>query len=102
MSNEQTSIAITWHNDRADLPKLAALLERPVSGDQDRSFYGLPYALRRTYGAEALPYLEQSLRQSPSMSVRINCARELAQSNQPSGFAFIVDAIENNRSYKPE
>ncbi|MEO8099023.1 MAG: hypothetical protein ABI811_15075 [Acidobacteriota bacterium] len=102
IGSEQATIAITWHNDRADLPRLAMLLERPVSDDKDRTFASLCYALRRTYGEESLPYLERALIRSPAVFVRTNCARELALANRAAGFEFLIDAIGNNRFYKPE
>ncbi len=36
------------------------------------------------------------------MRVRTGCARELVIAGRPAGFAFIVDAMEGNRSYKRE
>jgi len=49
-----------------------------------------------------LPALEKALSNSGYVWVRTNCARELVLEGRPSGFAFIVDAIEQNRRYKDE
>jgi hypothetical protein len=100
---EQALIAITWRKDLKDLPRLAAILDAPVSGDPLSSeLSSLPYALRTGYGAAATPVLERALENSGYIWVRTNCARELILENRPSGFAFVADAIEQNRFYKRE
>lgn len=40
------------------------------------------------------------LQRSPYVFVRTASARELVNAGRPSGFAFIVDAIEQNRPYR--
>lgn len=102
IAREQSAIAITWHGDSSDLPRLARLLEEPVANDKDTTRASIPYALRRSYGGDALPYLEHALLHSPAVFVRTNCARELALAGRPTGFAFIADAIGTNRWYKAE
>jgi hypothetical protein len=103
MAYEQALIAITWRKDLKDLPRLAAILDAPMTGDPlNRELSSLPYALRNAYGAAALPVLEDALKKSGYVWVRTNCARELILENRPSGFAFVVDAIEQNRRYKRE
>lgn len=97
----QAAIAVTWQSDRADLPRLAKLLDLPAADETTFKLVGLPSALRR-YGNEALPYLEQAMTSSPAVFVRTNCARELVLADRPAGFAFIADAIENDRFYKEE
>jgi hypothetical protein len=100
---EQSLIAITWRKDPKDLPGLVAILDAPTTGDPlSTELASLPYALRNAYGAAALPALENALKKSGYVWVRTNCARELIMENRPSGFAFIADAIEQNRFYKRE
>jgi hypothetical protein len=99
----QAVIAISWRKDPRDLPRLATLLEAPVSGDPMSADLGsLPYALRNSYGDAALPYLESALAKSQYVWVRTNCARELILAGRSSGFAFVADAIEQGRPYKRE
>lgn len=100
---EQSLIAITWFNNPADLPRLAALLEAPAKGDpEDRTYASLPYAIRRAYGDAALPVLESAIQKSGYVWVQTNCARELVQAGRKSGFTFIAQAIEQNRFYRAE
>jgi len=100
---EQSLIAIPWRKDLKDLPRLAAILDAPSTGDPlSTELASLPYALRNAYGAAALPVLENALKNSGYIWVRTNCARELIVENRPSGFAFVADAIERNRFYKGE
>ena len=100
---EQSLIAITWRKDLKDLPRLAAILDTPMTGDPlNTELASLPYALRNAYGAAALPVLENALSKSGYVWVRTSCARELILENRPSGFAFVADAIEQNRQYKRE
>ena len=49
-----------------------------------------------------MPVLEEVLKKSAYVWVRTNCARELILENRPSGFAFVADAIEQDRRYKRE
>jgi hypothetical protein len=100
---EQSLIAISWHKDPRDLPRLGALLVAPVAGDpMDRELASIPYALRNSYGDAAVTFLETGVKDSGYVWVRTNCARELIIAGKAAGFAFIVDAIENNRFYKRE
>ncbi|HEV2665970.1 MAG TPA: hypothetical protein VG324_13715, partial [Blastocatellia bacterium] len=100
---EQSLIAIPWRKDLKDLPRFAAILDAPATGDPLSSeLSSLPYALRNAYGAAAAPVLENALKKSGYIWVRTNCARELIIENRLSGFAFVADAIEQNRFYKRE
>lgn len=100
---EQALIAITWHKDPADLPKLAQLLESPVAGDPlSRELSSLPYALHNAYGATALLVLERAIQNSGHVWVRTQSARQLISAGSASGFAFVAAAIEENRVYKRE
>jgi hypothetical protein len=100
---EQSLIVITWFKNPADLPRLAALLEAPAKGDpMDRTYASLPYAIHRAYGDAALPVLESAIQKSGYVFVQTNCARELVEAGRKSGFAFIAQAIEQNKFYRAE
>ena len=100
---EQSLIAITWLKNPADLPRLAALLEAPAQGDpMQRTYASLPYAIHRAYCDAALPVLESALQKSGYVWVQTNCAQELVQAGRKSGFAFIAQAIEQNKFYRRE
>jgi hypothetical protein len=103
VSREQSLIVITWRKDVRDLPRLGLLLTAPATGDPLKpGLSSLPYALRNSYGDEALPFLEDGLQRSADVFVRTSCARELVLAGHSSGFAFIVKAIEGNERYKQE
>ena len=89
---EQAVIALTWLHAPADLPKLGRLMQ----------FASLPHALRRGYGDAAIPYLETMLEQSEVTAVRTESACQLMPAGRPSGFDFVVDAVENARPYRAE
>src|SRR6266508_2877002 len=100
---QQSLIAITMRKDLKDLPGLVEILDAPATGDPlSGELSSLPYALRNAYGAAALPALEDALKKSGYVWVRTSCARELIIENRPSGFAFVADAIEQDRFYKRE
>ncbi len=100
---EQALIALTWRKSLPDLPKLAELPLQPAQGKPlDYQFAGLPYALHNAYGDAAIPYLDRMLQQSEFTWVRANSARELIVAGRPEGFAFVADAIANDRSYRGE
>ena len=67
-----------------------------------RTYSSLPYAIYRAYGDAALPVLESAVQKSGNVSVQTNCARELVQAGRKSGFAFIAQAIEQNKFYRRE
>jgi hypothetical protein len=100
---EQARICLTWHPLPTDLSYLAAVLTAPGDTDPrgtDRS--SLPYSLVRAYGDDALPYLERAVAISPYVWVRAQSAQQLALRNRPSGFQFLLDAVEANQPYKAE
>lgn len=100
---EQSLIAVTWFKDPADLPRLAILLEAPAKGDTMQGTYSpLPYAVHRAYGDAALPVLESAIQRSGYVWVQTNCARELVLAGRKFGFAFIAQAIEQNKFYRRE
>ena len=100
---EQSLTAISWRKDLKDLPRLAAILDAPATGDPlSTELASLPYALHNAYGAAAAPVLENALKKSAYVWVRTNCARELIIENRPSGFAFVAEAIKQDRFYKRE
>ncbi len=88
-SREQAFICLSWHGNRKDLPDLADFL---VSGDE--SARSLPYHLRRQYSDEALPYLRKALRESPSVAIRLECARELALEGDKEAFKYLGEQFE--------
>ncbi len=104
VAREQAVIALAWRHSPADLPKLAQLTLVPAHGrgNVDRELSGLASAIRRGYGAAALPYLETMLARSEFTPVRIESARELMLAGRSAGFAFAADAIENARAYRRE
>lgn len=102
IAHEQAIIALAWLRSPADLPKLAQMAMPAAAQPGDSGPGSLPYALRNSYGDAALLYIEEMLQRSPFVFVRTASARELVYSGRPSGFAFIVDAIEQNRAYRGE
>ena len=101
--HQQAFIALTWIGDAKDLPRLAELLIQP--GDPDgygRDLAGLPYSLIHGYGDAAVPYLERAVSESPYAFVRTQSAEELALRGRPVAFRFFLEAVENQRFYKPE
>jgi hypothetical protein len=100
---EQVLIAITWFRNPADLPRLAALIEGPTHGAPLQTTYAsIPYAIHRAYGDAALPALEVAMQKSGYIWVQTGCARELVIEGRKSGFAFIAQAIEQNKFYRRE
>ena len=67
-----------------------------------RTYSSLPYAVHRAYGDAALPVLESAIQKSGYVWVQTNCARELVLAGRKSGFAFIAQAIEQNKFYRRE
>ncbi len=104
VAREQAFIALTWRHSPADLQKLAQLTLVPAHGrgNVDKELSGLPSAMRRGYGAAALPYLETMLARSEFTQVRIDSARELMVAGRAAGFTFAADAIKNARAYRRE
>ncbi len=102
IAHEQAIIALAWLHSPADLPKLAPMAFPATVQTGDSGPTSLPGALRSSYGNAALPYIEEMLQRSPYVFVRTASARELVNAGRPSGFAFIVDAIEQNRPYRGE
>jgi hypothetical protein len=99
----QALFALAWRKSPADLPKLAQLTLQPANGRPlDYEFGGLPNALHYAYGDASIPYLETMLQRSEFTWVRTNSSRELIQAGRPEGFAFVADAIANNRFYRQE
>jgi hypothetical protein len=100
---EESLIAISWFKNPADLPRLAGLLESPAHGDpMQTALASIPYAIHNGYGDAALPVLESAIRKSGYVWVQTACARELVMAGRKSGFAFISQAIEQNKSYRGE
>jgi hypothetical protein len=103
VARQQSLIAIAWHKDPRDLARLGAMITGfPEDNDRSRDLASIPYAIRNSYGDAAVPFLEAALKGSVYDRLRSNCAQQLIIAGRPSGFAFVVDAIQGNRSYKPE
>jgi hypothetical protein len=66
------------------------------------TYSSLPYAIHRAYGDAALTVLESAIQKSGYVWVQTSCARELVQAGRKSGFAFIAQAIEQNKFYRRE
>lgn len=102
-SEEQSRIALTWIGDSRDLPRLAALLVRADPADPyGRENSSLPYSLHRAYGDASLPWLRQAARETKQIFVRTSCAKELILADQPEGFEYLLQAIDERPSFKPE
>ncbi len=98
---EQALIALTWRKSPPDLPKLAQLTLQPANRhESDHEFTSLPYSLHNAFGDAAIPYLDAMLERSEHTRVRTESARELILGGRPEGFAFVADAIANDRSYR--
>jgi hypothetical protein len=67
-----------------------------------RTYASLPYAIHRAYGEAAIPVLESAIEKPGCVWVQTDCARELVQAGRGSGFAFIAQAIEQNKLYRRE
>jgi hypothetical protein len=95
--------AIAVQKDATDLSRLAAyLIATPADNQTDRMLSGVPNSLRSQFGAQASPWLRQVLAKSPSQFLRLACAKELMLANDPTGFAFALDAVEKNRPWKAQ
>jgi hypothetical protein len=102
-SAEQSRIALTWIGDSRDLPRLVALLMRADPADPyGRQNSSLPYSLHRAYGDSSLPWLKQAARDTRQIFVRTSCAKELVLANQPDGFEYLLQAINEMPSFKAE
>jgi len=102
-AGEQARIALTWHHELSDLPRLAAVLTTPGDADPrgtDRS--SLPYSLIQGFGDAALPYLERAVATSPYVWVRTQSAEQLALHNRPAGFKFLLEAVQGDPPYRAE
>jgi hypothetical protein len=100
---EQALIAIAWQQNAKDLPRLTAYMTAASSGAQsDQALASVPYAMRTQFGDAALPWLRTVLEKSLPLPLRIQCAGELMRANDPAGFAFVREAFENNRAWKPQ
>jgi hypothetical protein len=100
---EQALTVLAWIADDRDLPRLGEWLLKPGHSDTyGRGISTLPYSLIRGYGDRAIPYLEQAISISPYVFVRTSSAEELALKDRPAALSFFLDAVQNNRFYKPE
>jgi hypothetical protein len=101
--HEQALTVLASIGDDRDLPRLGDLLLKPGPSDiYGRDISTLPYCLMRGYGDRAIPYLEQAISASPYVFVRTSSAEQLALKSRPAAFPFFLDAVQNDRFYKPE
>lgn len=75
---EQAWICLTWIGNPADLPKLAEIAINGPDTDEGTAVSSIPHALRNTWKAAAIPYLERILNQSKFRFAREAAERELA------------------------
>jgi hypothetical protein len=101
-SEEQSSIALTWIGDPRDLARLAGLLTGTNPPDPNAIDSSLPYSLHRGYGDASLPLLEQAARDTTQVRMRISCAEELIIAGQTEGFLYLLQAMDEKPSFKPE
>lgn len=102
-SEEQSRIALTWIGDSRDLPRLAAILMRADPGDPyGRENSSLAYSLHHAYGDASLPWLRQAAHDTKQIFVRTSCAKELVLANQPDGFEYLLQSMNEMPSFKAE
>ena len=102
-AEEQSRIALTWIGDRRDLPRLAALMSTGEAADpHGYKNSSLAYAIHHAYGDAAVPYLKQAARDTRQIWVRTSCARELALAGQVEGFQYLLKAMDDMPSFRPE
>lgn len=100
---EQSMIALTWIGDSRDLPRLAGLLTKADPADPNGyRNSSLAYSLHRAYGEASLPWLKQAARDTRQIGVRSACAEELIIADQPEGFEYLLRAMDDTPSIKPE
>jgi hypothetical protein len=102
-AREQALIALGWIHDPRDLPTIADILMRP--GNQDargENLGGLVGTLRRAYGDASITFIEKALADSPYVFVKTQSAEQLALAGRVDAFRFFLDALDMNRSYRPE
>jgi hypothetical protein len=101
-SEGQSRIALTWIGDLRDLARLAGLLTRTNPADPNAMDSSLPYSLHRAYGDASLPLLKQAARDTTQVGMRISCAKELIIAGQVEGFQYLLQAMDERPSFKPE
>ena len=62
----------------------------------------LPYSLHHAHGDASLPWLRQAARDTKQVFLRTSCAKELVIANQPEGFEYLLQALDERPSFKPE
>ena len=95
----QVSNALVSFEDPADLPRLSVFLsareEATSESDQRTAF--LPYELYSAYGAASVPYLRTALKAPLGRFTLSSAATRLIAADDPAGFQFAAQAIEQNR-----
>ena len=93
--------AIAWQKDAKDLPRLAALLiAAPADNQSDISLASVPNVMRAQFGADSIPALKDVMANAKSPVLRVSSAEELIYAKDPAGFAFALDAVQQNRQWK--
>jgi hypothetical protein len=88
---EQSKIALTWIADARDLPRLAGVMD-----------VSLAYGLHRGYGDAAFPWLKKTAQETNQAALRQACARELVIDNEPEGFQYLLQAMDEMGSFRTE
>ena len=84
----QALICLAWHRDPKDLDSLLLFL---LEGGSEAA--SLPYHLRNSYGAAAVPYLLRALVDAHSPLVRLQTAFELVMLNEKAGVRYLYEAV---------
>ena len=91
--------AIAWQKDTKDLPRLSAFLIA-ADNQSDTSLASVPNVMRVQFGAESIPSLKDVMTNAKSPVLRVSSAEELIYASDPAGFAFALDAVQQNRQWK--
>ena len=94
----QALVEIAAHPNPQDLSRITAYMLARLPKDWAED--GTAHLIHMYFPDAALPSLRTAVNQARSPKVRIECAEELILANDPSGFAFALDAIEHDRSWK--
>src|SRR5215472_4768532 len=87
-ASEQALICLAWHRDTKDLDSFEPFL---LEGGREAA--SLPYHLRNSYGAAAVPCLLRALAGANSPFVRLQTAFELTLLNEKAGVIYLYQAV---------
>jgi hypothetical protein len=100
---DQALNAIAWQKDPKDLPRLADYLIAVQADDRSgNSFAVVPNVLRAQFGDAATPALRDVMEKAQSQAIRLRSAEELLYARARAGFAFALDAMQQNRPWKAQ